>query len=239
MIHQNSSSDRTANGGNTGKVITTLQSDLLYTRTGRPCTESWCNPWDGGVLGDLVGFLEDLLEADVEILPLKLERAELGLRALETLHELVREVKHVTEIIGIARKDAALVLQYFGWNKELLMERYMAKIKEGKSGTIECVESKCKQIGDKNTIVNLLTARDANLPEANTLMARFQTLLNHTFKCKDDSEMANWISANTKECTRCHLTIEKNGGCNHVTCKKCKPEFCWVCTGIWADHGTA
>ncbi|OAV98367.1 hypothetical protein PTTG_25634 [Puccinia triticina 1-1 BBBD Race 1] len=51
--------------------------------------------------------------------------------------------------------------------------------------------------------------------------------------------MANWISANTKECTRCHLTIEKNGGCNHVTCKKCKPEFCWVCTGIWADHGTA
>ncbi|KAI9618927.1 hypothetical protein H4Q26_012184 [Puccinia striiformis f. sp. tritici PST-130] len=33
MIHQNSNSDRTANGGNTGKVITTLQSDLLYART--------------------------------------------------------------------------------------------------------------------------------------------------------------------------------------------------------------
>ncbi|OAV92656.1 hypothetical protein PTTG_04988 [Puccinia triticina 1-1 BBBD Race 1] len=33
MIHQNSSADRTTNGGNTGKVITTLQSDLLYART--------------------------------------------------------------------------------------------------------------------------------------------------------------------------------------------------------------
>lgn len=33
-------------------------------------------------------------------------------------------------------------------------------------------------------------------------------------KCKDDSETSNWISANTKECTKCHSTIEKNGGCN-------------------------
>lgn len=33
-------------------------------------------------------------------------------------------------------------------------------------------------------------------------------------KCADDSETANWISANTKECTNCHSTIEKNGGCN-------------------------
>ncbi|KNZ62174.1 hypothetical protein VP01_1303g3 [Puccinia sorghi] len=33
MIHQHASGDRTTNGGNTGKVITTLQSDLLYART--------------------------------------------------------------------------------------------------------------------------------------------------------------------------------------------------------------
>ena len=57
-------------------------------------------------------------------------------------------------------------------------------------------------------------------------------------KCKDDSETANWIAANTKECTKCHATIEKNGGCNHMTCKKCKYEFCWVCSGPWSEHGT-
>lgn len=37
-------------------------------------------------------------------------------------------------------------------------------------------------------------------------------------KCADDSETANWISANTKECPKCHSTIEKNGGCNVGCC---------------------
>ncbi|KIM83428.1 hypothetical protein PILCRDRAFT_783776 [Piloderma croceum F 1598] len=58
-------------------------------------------------------------------------------------------------------------------------------------------------------------------------------------KCRDDSETANWIKSNTKECSKCQSTIEKNGGCNHMTCKKCKHEFCWVCMGPWIEHGTA
>ncbi|KAK9448575.1 uncharacterized protein V1518DRAFT_374266 [Limtongia smithiae] len=58
-------------------------------------------------------------------------------------------------------------------------------------------------------------------------------------KCEDDSETANWISANTKECPKCMATIEKNGGCNHMTCRKCKHEFCWICIGQWAEHGTS
>jgi ariadne-1 len=57
-------------------------------------------------------------------------------------------------------------------------------------------------------------------------------------KCKDDSETANWISANTKECSRCNSTIEKNGGCNHMTCRKCSYEFCWICMGPWSEHGS-
>lgn len=32
-------------------------------------------------------------------------------------------------------------------------------------------------------------------------------------KCHDDSETANWIKSNTKECSKCQSTIEKNGGC--------------------------
>jgi ariadne-1 len=58
-------------------------------------------------------------------------------------------------------------------------------------------------------------------------------------KCADDSETANWISANTKECPMCNSTIEKNGGCNHMTCRKCKYEFCWMCMGLWSEHGTS
>ncbi|KAI5363979.1 Putative Zinc finger, RING-type, IBR domain, Zinc finger, RING/FYVE/PHD-type, TRIAD [Septoria linicola] len=58
-------------------------------------------------------------------------------------------------------------------------------------------------------------------------------------KCEDDSETANWINANTKECPKCNSTIEKNGGCNHMTCRKCRNEFCWMCMGIWSEHGTS
>jgi ariadne-1 len=35
-------------------------------------------------------------------------------------------------------------------------------------------------------------------------------------KCRDDSETANWIKSNTKECSKCQSTIEKNGGCKSV-----------------------
>lgn len=41
-------------------------------------------------------------------------------------------------------------------------------------------------------------------------------------KCKNESETANWILANTKSCPKCVSRIEKNSGCNHMTCSKCK-----------------
>jgi len=60
-------------------------------------------------------------------------------------------------------------------------------------------------------------------------------------KCDDDSETANWIAANTKECPKCFVTIEKDGGCNHMICKNqnCKHNFCWVCLGPWEAHGSS
>ncbi|KAG9307464.1 hypothetical protein G9A89_017294 [Geosiphon pyriformis] len=46
----------------------------------------------------------------------------------------------------------------------------------------------------------------------------------------------NLIQSNTKACPRCKSKIEKNGGCNHMTCKApgCGYEFCWICL---ARHG--
>ncbi|XP_037083230.1 E3 ubiquitin-protein ligase arih1-like [Pollicipes pollicipes] len=60
-------------------------------------------------------------------------------------------------------------------------------------------------------------------------------------KCDDDSETFNWISANTKECPKCSVTIEKDGGCNHMVCKNqsCRADFCWVCLGSWEPHGSS
>uniref|UniRef100_A0A2K5LRH6 RBR-type E3 ubiquitin transferase n=1 Tax=Cercocebus atys TaxID=9531 RepID=A0A2K5LRH6_CERAT len=58
------------------------------------------------------------------------------------------------------------------------------------------------------------------------------------YHCADNSETANYISAHTKDCPKCNICIEKNGGCNHMHCSKCKHDFCWMCLGDWKTHGS-
>jgi len=55
-------------------------------------------------------------------------------------------------------------------------------------------------------------------------------------KCNDDSETGHWLGANTKDCPRCTVLVEKNGGCNHMTCRQCSHEWCWMCNKPWKGH---
>jgi E3 ubiquitin-protein ligase RNF14 len=46
-----------------------------------------------------------------------------------------------------------------------------------------------------------------------------------------------WFKAHAKRCPRCGEGIQKQGGCDHMTCRRpsgCGHEFCWVCL---ADYG--
>lgn len=55
-------------------------------------------------------------------------------------------------------------------------------------------------------------------------------------KCSDESETGHWLGANTKGCPKCAVHVEKNGGCNHMTCAKCSYEWCWMCGKVWKGH---
>lgn len=47
-----------------------------------------------------------------------------------------------------------------------------------------------------------------------------------------------WLVTNSKPCPKCRSPIQKNDGCNHMKCSKCKHDFCWVCLGPWKKHST-
>lgn len=61
-----------------------------------------------------------------------------------------------------------------------------------------------------------------------------------------DRISVEWVKANTKNCPKCTVPIQKNDGyvcsvsmdasetlvsCSHMTCKKCCYQFCWICLG--------
>jgi hypothetical protein len=44
---------------------------------------------------------------------------------------------------------------------------------------------------------------------------------------RNDIPSENWIRKNTKQCPQCHRNIQKNRGCDHMTCKMCEHRFYW------------
>jgi hypothetical protein len=46
-----------------------------------------------------------------------------------------------------------------------------------------------------------------------------------------------WLAQHTRPCPDCKSPIQRNFGCNHMTCNCCGCEFCWVCMQPWSTHG--
>ena len=55
----------------------------------------------------------------------------------------------------------------------------------------------------------------------------------HPGQCQYEGSCWNrlwsWLRADVKGCPDCGIKIMKNAGCNHMTCNKCKCDWCWKC----------
>lgn len=48
---------------------------------------------------------------------------------------------------------------------------------------------------------------------------------------EEKKQFLKWVkNNNVRRCPKCKNYIEKNKGCNHMTCINCKYEFCWHCS---------
>jgi hypothetical protein len=52
-----------------------------------------------------------------------------------------------------------------------------------------------------------------------------------------NEKLEGWVTEHggVRFCPVCRAKVEKNEGCNHMTCIICKYEFCWFCLG-YAGH---
>uniref|UniRef100_A0A8C7G8X6 Ankyrin repeat and IBR domain-containing protein 1 n=1 Tax=Oncorhynchus kisutch TaxID=8019 RepID=A0A8C7G8X6_ONCKI len=55
----------------------------------------------------------------------------------------------------------------------------------------------------------------------------------------EDAANCLWLLSNAKPCANCKSPIQKNEGCNHMQCAKCKYDFCWICLEEWKKHSSS
>ncbi|KAF2031325.1 hypothetical protein EK21DRAFT_63624, partial [Setomelanomma holmii] len=60
---------------------------------------------------------------------------------------------------------------------------------------------------------------------------------NKDIKKQEEAASKKIIEQTTKRCPGCKRSIEKSFGCDHMTCSKCKHEFCWQCLAPYLKKG--
>ncbi|KAI1745528.1 hypothetical protein F4680DRAFT_105561 [Xylaria scruposa] len=64
------------------------------------------------------------------------------------------------------------------------------------------------------------------LLEEQRAQAAFESVLQ---RAKDEAASREEARRMSKPCPKCQFDIEKDGGCDKMTCSKCDHAFCWIC----------
>jgi len=130
--------------------------------------------------------------------------------------------KKFTQSDVIDRFDAKQKEELF----EVLLNNYLVRTKDiGK-----CPKESCQYAGVLDSSLFCSSAIECpacnyKWKELSWFNKGFMDFFSYTWK---------WIF--TKSCPKCGSSIQKNGGCPHMTCQNCKHEFCWHCYQKYYGH---
>jgi len=71
-----------------------------------------------------------------------------------------------------------------------------------------------------------------------TKAEKVQESINHLTQHKNNIFSGLWKRLRAKKCPSCEVIIEKNGGCDHMTCSQCQAEFCWIFFRLYPLHSS-
>ena len=122
--------------------------------------------------------------------------------------------------------------------------------------TITCPSCCCRltpgdvnKFGSKDLVDRYLRIVNPAVSMFDLTFLRYNKLVSAAKIASDDSEHLNhqmnsgevavskardeasdfWMTINAKACPQCGVLITMNGGCDRMTCCRCRYEFCWIC----------
>lgn len=139
----------------------------------------------------------------------------------------------------VSYEDLLMILSYTALQKaeKFALDKFINS--SGKERYAFCEIPRCEFIYEKNAVNSETMVRYC--PRCNFLVCtkcKEPAKKYHNSDCQkkwirnNDRKSSIWLKENTVSCPKCKLSVEKSGGCNHMTCKDCGANYCFICSNL-------